>query len=70
MHAEIQMVFNKASIMSPSGRIEQENTSGYFVRYRNLNLVVSFFLFVQIAIRKLIHYIFPTGYCADGTLFI
>ena len=40
MHAGIQMVFNKASIMSPSGRTEQENTSGYIVRYHNLNLMV------------------------------
>jgi hypothetical protein len=41
MHAGIQMVFNKASVMSPSGRIEQENSSGYIVRYNNLNLMAS-----------------------------
>jgi len=36
MHEGIQMVFNKVSIMSLSGRTEQENTSGYSV-YHNLN---------------------------------
>jgi len=41
MHAGIQMMCNKPSIVSPSGRIEQENTSGYIVRYHSLNLMAS-----------------------------
>jgi hypothetical protein len=53
---------------------EHDSVSYIFISFSVVTFFVRnyifIFLFVQIAIRKLILYIFPIGYCADGTLFI